>query len=586
MNIRINQRAKYPAQPRSIASGPASRASAAALLIALPMALMACGGGGSSSSTPVVPAASLSLTGTAATGAAIGSGAVEAKCAAGTGTATTAADGNYTITITGGALPCALRVTAGTTVLHGVATGSGSSARANLTPVTELAVARLTGGLASAYFTGFNSITAGSLTSTAVQTAVTALIDTLKAGGVDFSASGDVMAGTLVAANGSTAGNAYDKALDALKATLTSTGTTLATLAQTVASTSPSAPAAVLSNTASLPADLLLKPKAANCDALRSGKYRVVINESGGTAPSTQTVTVDAVALTVTNPSNEVFALTATGTCAYTTAAGGEVVVSSAGVITARVSTTGAALKGAVLFPEQTHTVAELAGDWNVMEYSYDDATKSVRANSQTLTLDATGKPTASLYCGDLRTCIAGTLPTTPAFTANPAGGYNLNGSLRAFAYRAGGGELMLVYLSASGDIGFATRKVASTLPPVGRIAESWNLTLTASYTAPSAIGVSKYTVASLDTAAGSFVRNQVQNFTTGSTRPETLVLNYLRDGYGRRLPATSVMHTDGSTSTVSEFISMSLRGMDMAVVYLVTTNQFLISPTKSIVNP
>ena len=125
-------------------------------LMSLVLALAACGGGTDSSTpTPTQPAA-LSLSGTAATGAAIAGGAVEAKCATGTGTATTQANGGYSMSITGGALPCVLRVTAGSVVLHSVATGSGSSAQANLTPVTELVVARLAGSAASAYFSSFS----------------------------------------------------------------------------------------------------------------------------------------------------------------------------------------------------------------------------------------------------------------------------------------------------------------------------------------------------------------------------------------------------------------------------------------------
>ena len=80
-------------------------------------------------------------------GAAIVGGTVDAKCATGNGSASTAADGSYTLTIDGGALPCSMRVTSadGGTVLHSAATGSGNNARANLTPATELAMAQLYG---------------------------------------------------------------------------------------------------------------------------------------------------------------------------------------------------------------------------------------------------------------------------------------------------------------------------------------------------------------------------------------------------------------------------------------------------------
>jgi len=73
----------------------------------------------------------------AATGAAIGGKTVEAKCSAGTGSATSNADGSYSISVTSGSLPCVLKVApASGPALYSVATGSGSSAVANISPVT------------------------------------------------------------------------------------------------------------------------------------------------------------------------------------------------------------------------------------------------------------------------------------------------------------------------------------------------------------------------------------------------------------------------------------------------------------------
>src|SRR5262245_38926626 len=111
--------------------------------------LIACGGGDSESAPPPPPSSTLTVTGVAASGGAIAGQLGEAKCSGGNGSATTAADGSYTITLPagGGSLPCVLRVTtAGGQALHSVASGSGSSATAHLTPVSELAMAYLAGG--------------------------------------------------------------------------------------------------------------------------------------------------------------------------------------------------------------------------------------------------------------------------------------------------------------------------------------------------------------------------------------------------------------------------------------------------------
>jgi hypothetical protein len=67
----------------------------------LSVLLVACGGGGGGSTVGT----NFSITGTAATGAAISSGTVEAKCKSGTGTATTNYDGTFTVDISNGFLP-------------------------------------------------------------------------------------------------------------------------------------------------------------------------------------------------------------------------------------------------------------------------------------------------------------------------------------------------------------------------------------------------------------------------------------------------------------------------------------------------
>ena len=60
----------------------------------------------------------------------------------------------------------------------------------------------------------------------------------------------------------------------------------------------------------------------------------------------------------------------------------------------------------------------------------------------------------------------------------------------------------MVVTISPNGHISFATRKAVATMPPVGRVQQSWGVAITAQYTAPSAISNSRYTVESVDTAA------------------------------------------------------------------------------------
>jgi hypothetical protein len=84
----------------------------------------------------------------------------------------------------------------------------------------------LTGGDPAAYFTAFDATAAATVTDANVTAAVGAVKTTLLAAGVDLGTI-DVLAGTLTPATGTTAGNAYDQALDALAAKLETAGTTL-----------------------------------------------------------------------------------------------------------------------------------------------------------------------------------------------------------------------------------------------------------------------------------------------------------------------------------------------------------------------
>ena len=107
--------------------------------------LIGCGGGGGGS--PAAGTTSPSLTGTAATGAAIAGGTVNAKCTVGTATGITNADGTFTLKLDSGqTAPCILQVTkAGTThfELYGFATAVGN---VNITPLTDLTLTKALAG--------------------------------------------------------------------------------------------------------------------------------------------------------------------------------------------------------------------------------------------------------------------------------------------------------------------------------------------------------------------------------------------------------------------------------------------------------
>lgn len=584
-----------------------------ALALTLTLALAACGGG-SDGSTPdavpeVVPTLQ-TLTGTAATGAALAAAPVEAKCSGGSGSATTGADGVFTVSNlpSGTALPCVLKVTGPGGALFSVATGSGASAVANLTPVTTLAVAHLTGDNTASYYAGFDASAAAALTTTQVQASVAAVKAVLAASGVDLGST-DVLAGPLVAASVSTAGNAYDQALDALNAKLAAAGTTLAEVATSLAAANP-APIGgsrpTLSNVASLPADLLLKPRASNCAALRSGSYRSIDLEDattqdypqGGGYPTLTTV-IDAATLKVTDDvGHETLTLVPAGDCRYTiddgvgTGPDAEVIVTGAGVILVRYlsDNVNGIWRASVLVPVQSHTLAELAGDWNTLGFdrSSDDQPHVLRTD--TATLSATGAISGLTSCSGLATGCASETTTTQV-TADGSGGFHLQGDGwrdRLWAYRAGGGELMLIGQNANGVVSFFTRKQARVLPAVGDVSEGWQFnvvpsgTSTVSFTAPVAVNPFKSTTVAVDAAQQRYTRRSVVNFTTGVTRDEVLVINSPRDGFVHRPAATNVPRSDGALSTVLEWVSLPMRGMGFSPVGLVDGNQLVLAASAA----
>ncbi len=538
--------------------------------------VVAACGGGSDTPPPPPPTATLSLQGTAATGAAISGAAVTAKCNGGTGTATTATNGTYAISLTAGTLPCTLKVTAAGGDLHSVVAGSGATASANITPITQLIVANLAGRDPATYFSAFAAADITALTASAVDGAQAKVVSVLKNNGVDASALGNLITGSLVAASGSTPGNALDQILDTLNTKLSTSGVTLAqlvtTVLQTVATATPS-------DTPSVALDVALQARAASCNALRSGSYRLVVPTVGtagsfGVA-STEKLTVNATTPSLTNAAGELFPLTpmAGSPCRFTTSGGGDIVVSPSGAFAVR---TGDGFFG-LGFPEQTIALAELAGNWNLLGFDRENFPDPIGPTSANVTISSAGVIAFAAYCADAKNCVTTGLPSPP-LTVNVAGGYDLNFSAteksRLFAFRAGGGELMLVGAGEDGTWTIGTRLRTSPLPAVGAVNLFWNVGATNALVGttyrPTGLAISNgsTTVTTANTANDSFTRNSVTNFTGPITRPETIYANRVagtaRQGYRWREPATGVINSAGATVNVSESVQLPLRGMGL----------------------
>ena len=538
----------------------------------------ACGGGSDAPPPPPPPpAATLSLQGTAATGAAISGAAVTAKCNGGTGTATSAANGTYAIALTAGTLPCALKVAAAGGDLQSVVAGSGATASANITPITQLIVANLAGKDPATYFSAFAASDITALTSSAVDGAQAKVVSVLKNNGVDASTLGNLITGSLVAANGSTAGNALDQILDTLKTKLSTSGVTLAqlvtTMLQTVTTATPSSDVLVA-------VDVALQPKAASCAALRSGSYRVVVPTVGTIgsfgSQSTDLVSVNVTALTVTSLTGNPVTLTpmAGSPCRFTTSGGGDIVVSQSGALGIK---TGDGYFG-FGFPEQTIALADLAGNWNFLGFDRGNRTDPLGPTSITASVSSVGVVAFTSLCADAKTCVTTGLPSPPLTVNTAGGGYDINFSAteksRLFAFRAGGGELLLVGVGEDGTWTIGTHLRTNPLPAVGAVNLFWNVEATNALVGttygPTGLAITdgSNTIMSADSANDFFTRNNVTNFTGPITRPETIYANKVagtaRQGYRWRQPATGVINSAGATVNVPEFIQIPLRGMGL----------------------
>ena len=186
-----------------------------------------CGGGDAytaATTTPPVTPAALTLTGTAATGAAVAGGQVTAHCVVGTASGLSDAAGVFTLTLDKGQVaPCLLQVTkAGTPPalsieLYGFAAVAG---RVDITTLTDSVLNRALGASPAAAFASFSSAQASS-----VSAALPAAISYVQAQWT-AAALGSVPA-DLMTANFAI-GDVYDKLLDNLGAALLGAGKTYA----------------------------------------------------------------------------------------------------------------------------------------------------------------------------------------------------------------------------------------------------------------------------------------------------------------------------------------------------------------------
>lgn len=525
--------------------------------------LSACGGGGGGSA-PVTP--SLTLTGTAATGAAIAGAPVQVKCASGTGSATSAADGRYTVEIAAGSLPCALTVQpAGGSALHSVIEGSGpGTVTVNISPLTELVVARLAGGTPADLVASFDSAAQAKVTRSRLDAAIVDVAAALQ-GTID-------LAGVDPLKDALAVGNALDQKLDALNAALAAARTSLADVAAALAA----------GGDASASVGTMLQPAAANCAGLRSGRYAWLSPvENDPSAPGYAFVTIDAAVLTVGYRDgagvDHSAMLTDDGSCTYSgpvdAQGSSKFLVSSSGITIKRDTDSsgpqaGLTFVGGILVPLQAIPLAELAGTWNVMKYYRETVTTAFAAGRATMVVDGAGKLTALTGCDSAGMCQERSIGNNgDGFTANADGGFDIGGSAteassRAFAYKAADGSLSM-FMKYSGGRGFMilAKQAALPLPDPGTVSNYWDVSFTSSGSSPTLVEQST-TVTAVDAAAGTYTR-------TSTSRIDRYKVDDPQAGMRSRA-ANSCTTPAGAALACSGIVAMPLPGTGITSYFTV----------------
>lgn len=546
-----------------------------ALAVAAAALVAACGGGGGGGGEVAAAQSDVTLSGTAATGLALASAPVDVKCASGTGSATTSDSGAYTVTVSNGALPCIVKVTGtaadGSTVtLHSLAQGTGSTATANVTPLTEMILARAVGTLPADLFANFGTGTA--VTADAVAQASTDILAALStAAGVDLSAI-DPFKTTLVAATTAnpSGGNNYDQLLDQLGAVVSpaTLPQVVSQIASTTASTAPVTLTEVVANVS--------KGTLEGCPQALSGKYRIV-----DYVGASDVVDIDFKAGLV----NGTFAITpASQACEFNVAGDvpTTVMIGPAGAgVTRDVERVG------FIFPVQAHNLASVAGKWEFLESGVEEASFSNQARHWIgeMNIAADGATAVCDYNVVQNDFSAGCVPDTgeaAAIAAQADGTFKLqygDAATEVYGFRAPSGQLTLFGTNnPSGSLAGEVLKTSFVLTrpqanltanPVGTVSKYWDVVQSVQVNTNT--GATVLTNGLPTWSAAAIARNSNEVISTTETtvtrrltssgadngRVDTLTLNSPIPGMRSRPTGT-----DTSTGTAINYSAVNIRAL------------------------
>lgn len=467
-----------------------------ASVFALLSAVAACGGGDAPQK--------LSIKGTAATGAAMSDATITAKCATGTQTGKAATSGSYSLVVEGGALPCLLEAKKDSTTLYSMASGNSTEAVANITPITHTVVAKALGDEAKVK-EAFAAPKPDALRAAATELADSlATVRVALTGVADYTQ--DPFTTPFTAAHTGSdgkpvAGDAFDQQLDALQEKLGQAETTLSELVSTIVES----PAGGSSDSAPPTAVISLL-----CPAVKAGDY-VNFSHRGEVGIGS----LDPAKRTWTNEDGSVNTLDITAACEVTLKKNGNpsvrAVFNSQGLGIWR-DATGNSTDFGIVMPLQKHTVADLAGNWNMVGFDRDDTASTPAFGFGKATVNANGTWTGFTCPTSNGTATCGSAEPESPFTVS--NGKFTNGDGHGYLYKAPNGTKL--YVQSFGEeygLVVAAAPYESTLPAVGSSSNFWDVSgsFGTGATSTTDLATRGYSVTAIDAATGSYTRGDGQ---------------------------------------------------------------------------
>jgi hypothetical protein len=402
---------------------------------------------------PVYAGVRISGAAIAASGLALAHADIAVKCQTGYGTTTALADGSYSASLPGAALPCMVQAFGDSLPLYGLATGTGpGTVVANVSPLTELIMAASSHADPAVIFAGYPASAIGAAD---LARGTATVIAALSASGIDLSGASPL--GSLLAAGVPAA---------ALASRLNTGASTLAALV-----------AAFQDGSSDLTRTLLVAPPVAACPQYRSGSYRIVFSNGrrgvlladwGGGAAG---ITTDGAAASGS------IAFSSADACRFTyTGIDGTVLDGAAsieGLLVLRDAARGASGVG---LPVQAYTVADTAGGWNTAEYLYDSTTQAPGNAYSTLVISPTGAVTKTA-CNEIAADCLASADQSKVVANAATGALSLEGRLDSgysggepvYLYRSPRrGKLLVIPLAKGGILVATPAGITAPLPVAG----------------------------------------------------------------------------------------------------------------------